>query len=104
MKKRLRKKKHLGEFREDGFAVRIVMKDALAAEAHNAFVEALVAAVEAHGLAFGGGGIPPVFDGFVTRAAKGSASEADRAAMAAFLDAHEAVVAHEVGPLVDAWR
>jgi uncharacterized protein YggL (DUF469 family) len=104
MRRRLRKKKHLGEFREDGFAVGIVLRAGLPAAEHNAFVDAFIAAIEARGLAFGGGGWPPRFDGFATRALRGSATDDDRAAMAAFLDGHPAVVAHEVGPLVDAWR
>ena len=104
MKRRLRKKKHLGEFREDGFAIGIVLREGLAPADHNAFVDAFIDAIEARGLAFGGGGWPPRFEGFATRALKGSATEEDRAAMAAFLDAHDAVVAHEVGPLVDAWN
>jgi uncharacterized protein YggL (DUF469 family) len=69
MKKRLRKKKHLGEFREFGFAVR-----------------------------------DNKLDGFVTRAGRGSATEEDRAAMAAFLDGATEIARRDVGALRDAWH
>lgn len=42
-------------------------------------------------------------DGFVTRMGRGSATEDDRAALAAFLAGDDAVVRHEVGALRDAW-
>lgn len=104
MKKRLRKKKHVGEFRELGFEVRATLHNEISPEQHEAFVDQWIELVEARGLAFGGGGRAPVFEGFVTRAARGSASEHDRGALSVFLAEHHTVAAHQVGDLVDAWR
>jgi uncharacterized protein YggL (DUF469 family) len=93
VKKRLRKKKHLGEFKELGF------------EEREAFVDRLIDIVEARSLAFGGGaGRDDKLDGFVTRAGRGSATEEDRAALAAFLDRAAEIARHEVGALRDAWH
>jgi uncharacterized protein YggL (DUF469 family) len=101
--KRLRKKKHIGEFRELGFAVELTLRSGLSAAEHNQFADEWIALVEARELAFGGGGSPK-FDGFVTRAAGGSTTEEDRAALTTFVASHRHVVAHSIGPLVDAWR
>lgn len=104
MRKRLRKKQHVREFRELGFAVEATLHQEVSAADHAAFIDAWIGLVESRGMAFGGGGLPPVFAGFVTRAAGGSTTEADRAALAAFLAGQRVVAAHHVGELVDAWR
>jgi uncharacterized protein YggL (DUF469 family) len=93
VKKRLRKKKLLGEFKELGF------------EALEAFVDRLIDIVGARSLAFGGGaGRDHKLDGFVTRAGRGRATEEDRAALAAFLAGDQESARHEVGALRDAWH
>jgi uncharacterized protein YggL (DUF469 family) len=104
MRRRLRKKKHLGEFTELGFEVRADLTPDLDYAGFDAFLDRLIDAVEARGLAFGGGGRPEDFEGFVTQLRRGSATEADREALTAFLAANSAVVRHAVGPLVDAWH
>jgi len=99
MRRRLRKKKHLGEFREFGFQV----KAELSSEAdHEAFLDRLIDAVEARQLGFGGGGKED-FQGFVTRLGRGSASDADREVLGRFLAGDPAVLHHEIGPRIDAW-
>ena len=102
MNRRLRKKKRVGEFKELGFELRGDLRPALAgAELElDAFVDRLIDVVEKRKLAFGGSAR---LDGFVTRMGRGSATEDDRAALAAFLEGDAAVVRHEVGALRDAW-
>lgn len=51
-----------------------------------------------------GGGIGDTLDGFVTRDRRASATEDDRAALAAFLGEDADVVRHQVGELRDAWH
>jgi uncharacterized protein YggL (DUF469 family) len=105
MKKRLRKKKHLGEFKELGFEVRGDLRPGLSGNDIEAFVDRLIDVVEARSLAFGGGaGRDDKLDGFVSRAGRGSATEEDRAALAAFLDGAAEIARHEVGALRDAWH
>ena len=105
MKKRLRKKKHLGELKELGFEVRGDLRPGLCGNDIEAFVDRLIDIVEARSLAFGGGaGRDDKLDGFVTRPGRGSATEEDRAALAAFLDGDKEIAGHEVGALRDAWH
>lgn len=105
MKKRLRKKKHLGEFKELGFEVRGDLRPGLSNHDIDAFVDRLIEVVEGRSLAFGGGaGRDGKLDGFVTCAERGSATEQDHAALVAFLDGAPEVARHEVCALRDAWH
>lgn len=104
MRRRLRKKKHLGEFTELGFEVGADLTPDLDYAGFDAFLDRLIDVVEARGLAFGGGGRPEDFGGFVTQLRRGSATEADREALTAFFAGDSAVVRHGVGALVDAWN
>jgi uncharacterized protein len=99
MRRRLRKKLHRGELTELGFEVMAELD----VEQRFAFLDRFIDAVEAWQLGFGGGGSTP-FAGFVGRLGPGSASDADREALEAFLASDPAVIRHQVGPLVDAWR
>jgi uncharacterized protein len=103
MRRRLRKKKHVGEFQELGFEVRAEFRTDLASDNFEAFFERLVNAVDARDLAVGGGGSEQKFEAFVRHVARGSATEEDRAALATFLGGDAAIVGHAVGPLRDAW-
>lgn len=103
MRRRLRKKLHKGEFTELGFEVMAELDLEAGEERWHAFLDRFIDAVEARQLGFGGGGGTP-FAGFVGRLGPGSASDADREALEAFLASDPAVIRHEVGPLVDAWR
>lgn len=105
MKKRLRKKKRLGEFKELGFEVRGDLRPGLSGDDLEAFVDRLIDVVEARALAFGGGARRDgKLDGFVTRDGRGSTTEDDRAALAAFLAGDQEIARHEVGVLRDAWH
>jgi hypothetical protein len=96
--RRLRKKLHVDEFREDGFRVRFTLHALSAAEAHRFWDDLLAEAIEVHGLTWGGGE-----DGFVMPA-RGSATDAHREAVRAWLAARPEVASVDVGPLVDAWH
>ena len=95
--RRLRKKRHVDEFREFGFHVRFALRALSAAEADRFWDAFLAEAIEARGLTYGGGE-----QGFVA-ALRGSATEADRDAVRDWLAARPEVMSAEVGSLVDAW-
>lgn len=104
MRKRLRKKKRVGEFQELCFELRADLRPDLSEADLHAFVGRLIHLVEARQLSFGGGaGRDLKLNGVVARDGRGSATEADRAALAAFLQADGLVVGHEIGALQDAW-
>jgi uncharacterized protein YggL (DUF469 family) len=96
--RRLRKKLRVGEFREQGFALSFELVEPLHVDAEALFWDALIdEAIEANGLLFGGSA-----DGAVVEAAgPGSVTEAQRAAVEAWLEARPEVVSVKVGPLVD---
>lgn len=105
MNRRLRKKKRVGEFQELGFEVRAELRPGASDGDAEAFIERLIEVVEARELGFGGGvGRDDTFEGFVTRAGRGSATEDDRASLATFLEGDDAVTRHELGELRDAWH
>ena len=106
MRKRLRKKRRLGEFQEFGFRVRIVTATGLTeAERESLLWDGWVLGfVEGSGLLFGGGGLLE-WDGFVTSGARrGSATEDHRRAAAAWLASQPGVAQYEVFPLTNAWQ
>ncbi len=97
--RRLQKKLRIGAFQEFGFAVALRLSDALTPQqqddAWSAFITELI---EARGLAFGGGA-----SGYVTRVGRGSATQADREAVASWWTGRFGVERIVVGPLDDAW-
>jgi uncharacterized protein len=75
VKRRLRKKKRIGEFKELGFEVFAYLRDGLSPHEFDAFLDRWIDAVEGRRLAFGGGGgRDGKFEGFVTRIGRGSAT------------------------------
>lgn len=106
MRKRIRKKRHLGEFREYGFSVSfsfVVETSAGKDDEQLAFIESFIAeAIEANGLCCGGGG-GKEWEVFITRDGRGSATETDRANVFNWLEKQPAIKGISVGPLVDAW-
>lgn len=100
MRKRLRKKKHLGEFQEFGASLAVTLyagTDCLA------FIDDfLVHAVEAHGLQFGGGGGHLTLNGFVELGRREVYLE-NLAKVRAWLTAEPRVEAFRFDEPVDAW-
>lgn len=104
MKKRLRKKKRVGEFAQLGFHIGGTLRKPLPDADLDAFHHRLLALVETRGLSFGGGSSETHFRGFLAHAGRKNADENDRAALVAFLKDDPALTGNEVGPLVDAWH
>ncbi len=106
LNRRQRKKLRVGEFQELGFWVELKFKSPLDGAALDAFCEAVYPALAAHGLQIGGlGGWLPLAetDGFVGTLGRGSVSDAQRDAAAAWLKAYPAVAQVRVSAWVDAW-
>jgi hypothetical protein len=98
MRKRLRKKCHLGEFREEGFNVSFSLS---AANEDTFYDRFLTEAIETNGLICGGR-CDAEWDIFVTKS-RGSATEVDRTVILNWLEEQSTVKDILVGPLVDAW-
>lgn len=98
--RRLRKKLHLDEFQELGFDVETELKGPLAGTAEEelliAFIEGVI---EPRGLIYGGG----VACGYVCKAGGGSATDEDRSAVQAWLQARSEFTSVTVRELSDAW-
>ena len=95
--RRQRKKLHVGEFQEFGFAFKTQLKEGAREEL---FVDALLEEViEPKGLEFGGW----AHGGFITKSERGSVSAQERAALIDWLRASSDVASARVSELVDAW-
>jgi uncharacterized protein YggL (DUF469 family) len=107
MKKRLRKKRHLGEFQERGFEVRFLLAPATEdATVLDRFVDEYIAFVEGrHYMTGGGFGPPPHESGqYLARWRRWTdMTEADRAAVEQWFAAHPLVTSVTVGPLQSSW-
>ena len=103
MKKRLRKKLRLAEFREFGFEVSFSLSGHhTEAEIDQFFDGFIVDVIEARGLLCGGGGHRD-WNVFINLAGRQSASEDDREYILRSRRDYSDVVELQVGPLVDAW-
>ena len=76
MKKRLRKKKHIGEFQEFGFDIKLDLKPNYSLMESELLYDELIELIERENLLFGGG----ASGGFIT-AIKGSVSDANKTAI-----------------------
>jgi uncharacterized protein len=102
MNKRIRKKHHIGEFAERGFAATFTLADRVTGDAVHDFLELLASEVlEPRGLQCGGGG-DRGWELFIFNPDRESASEEDRAAVTAWLASRDEVSEVTVGPLIDA--
>jgi uncharacterized protein YggL (DUF469 family) len=105
MKKRLRKKLGLGEFREVGFEVRFRFSDDLSGEDRNRLLDGFLdRAIVDNGLLFVGGG-DSTWEGFVAvESASGSVTEDQRARVEAWLAGEARILESSVGPLTEVDR
>lgn len=103
MKKRLRKKRRLGEFAEYCFKLRFAIADGLSSSERNSLLDNFISEIERLGLQFGGGGAY-VWEGFVALYSRGTATDEHRSAILAWLASHPNIEKTDVGPLVDAWH
>ena len=105
MKRRLRKKFHLGEYREFGFAVEFALDPGLSDDAAGGFLDRFIAqAIEADRMLAGGGGHGARWNFFVSSARRGSVEEAQRTRVLDWLGRQPEVKERSAGPLVDAWQ
>ncbi len=110
MNRRMRKKRHVGEYQELGFYVRFRVKPAAKDPDFMRFWEEFILdAVEANLLGYGGGS-GESWDGFVDRMDNrsrgkrcGSVTPEQHSALTAWLTAHPRVYDLYVGPLIDGW-
>lgn len=102
MKKRLRKKRRIGEFREDCFELEFEMDPSLTEGQCDALTDAFIAMIESRHLQYGGGG-RAIWSGVVQGPYRGSATSIDREAVLRWLRDHPLIVAASAGPLRDAW-
>ena len=106
MRKRLRKKKHLGEFRQMGFSVDCQLRSGLSAAEFDQFTdEFIVQAIEAHGLVFGGGGSPDRgWSGVVCRDHRyDSTTDVDKAAVQGWLEHRSELESFRLSGSRDVW-
>jgi len=106
LNRRQRKKLLVGEFQELVFDTRISFAKPLDESAYDAFIDAFIDFVESRHLVIGGfGGSLPLaeMDGLVSKAGPGSATEADRQAVQAWLEQRAEVSQVQLGELVDGW-
>jgi uncharacterized protein YggL (DUF469 family) len=98
--RRLRKKLHVGEFKELGFEFEVVLKDTVPPGEEEALADLFLAEiVEPRHLAFGGW----ITGGFISCWGRGSVTEEDREAIRSWLLARAEIGEARVSPLVDAW-
>jgi uncharacterized protein YggL (DUF469 family) len=104
MRRRLRKKRRVGEFQEFGFDVTYTSSAELSASDRDRLLDAFIEqAIEANGLACGGGGFETM-EFFVTRMkCRTSATETDRLVVQRWLESCLKVVSVKVGELRDSW-
>jgi hypothetical protein len=104
MRKRLRKKCRLGEFRQYGFEVEFKLPDALPDTAVDHFWDRFIFGfIESQKLSCGGG-CGRTWSIFVTPEGRRSATEDDRQLIQSWLDRQSDVRDVRIGPLVDAWH
>jgi uncharacterized protein YggL (DUF469 family) len=104
MKKRLRKKLHLGEYQEFGFEVSCSFVSDLSDEQFDNFIDTFIQeAIESNRLSFGGGGDKQEWKGFVTLDRRGSATEKHKTGVSKWLESNPEVIDFKVGGLIDSW-
>ena len=107
MKKRLRKKRHLGEFRQTGFSVDCRIRSGLSAAEFEEFTDQfIVQAIEGNSLVFGGGGSPNRnWSGVVCRDDRyDSTTSTDRAAVQSWLEPRAEVGSFRLSDFWDVWH
>jgi uncharacterized protein YggL (DUF469 family) len=98
--RRLRKKLHVGEFRQFGFEVSFRLPEQLSESDLASFWDRFILeAIEANGLAYGGG-----TSGFATGWGRATATDDHRQFVISWLAAQPEVSSVVTGELIDAWH
>lgn len=101
MKKRLRKKKRVGEFKV--FGVSIAMKLSEDTD-FDSFIDIFFSeAIEANGCYFGGGGQKKRFSGFIELGRSTDLPEERLKRISAWIDTSNDVEEYKIGKIIDAW-
>src|SRR3954451_4117440 len=106
MRKRLRKKKRLGEFAIFGFEVVFSFSPDLPEQGRDDLIDRFLAeAIEGNNLLFGGGGPANCWSGFVVAdGARTSATDDHRNAVERWLSSTDGLFDVRIGPLCDAYN
>ena len=97
--RRLRKKLHIGEFKEEGFEVNFRFKVGLTHEEQlETLMKFITEAIESRNLLFGGGE-----NGYITKVGRGSTTEEDRKAVGSWLASCTSIEQVQVRENEDAW-
>lgn len=101
MKKRIRKKKHLGEFRILGAEVLIKLNSKDAYDTfHNDFI---THAIEGNDCFFGGGGIGDKIEGLIELGFVSDGPESRLKEIKEWLKSREDILTYQLGRITDAW-
>ena len=104
MRKRLRKKRRLAEFRENIFGFRFSLCDGIAAQVNDEFLwRFLEGAIESNRLLAGGGGQGSTWEFYVQSARRRSPSEVQRRTVGLWLAQRPEVRSYTLGDLFDGW-
>ena len=105
LKRRLRKKHHLGEFQEFGFEIFANLKIKASGLEFDNFCNDFIDMIEENKLEFGGGGRYDAWEGFVCSGDKfASPSIEDREKVKRWLENRKEVGSCKVGEFIDAWN
>ena len=105
MKKRLRKKKRIGEFQDFGFKAGFRFSDQLTISTRNNLLNRFIKdAIEKNGLQYGGGGDGNEWNGFVTvNRPRGSTLERHQQAVKSWFIHEPEVQEYYLTDMIDAW-
>jgi uncharacterized protein YggL (DUF469 family) len=104
LKRRLRKKFHIGEFQELGFEIFVKFKSELSELTFDAFLDDFIGEIEKNKLLFGGGSDVNTLEGFVTASQKyQSPTDLQIGNIKNWLKTRTEISEGEVGKLKDAW-
>ncbi len=105
LKRRLRKKFHVGEFQEFGFEVFVNLKSDLSEITFEKFYDEFIDVIEENKLLFGGGGCKKNVEGFLTSAKKFASPTIEaKEKVKGWLEKREEVIDCKVGNFPDVWN
>lgn len=103
MKKRLRRKLRLGEFREECFELTFEVDSSISGDQVESLTDDFITMIKARNLQYGGGG-KHTWTGIVQGPYRGSTTNADRDSVLKWLQDHPQIISAHAGPLRDAWH